>query len=68
MPRVHIFDHDQPIDGVGVWLDTDDGISDGLCIGTGGTIAEAVADAKQELAKGMLALDMLISHFPQEDR
>ena len=37
-----------------VWLDTDIGIQNGLCIGVGRTLREALLDAQEEL-RGRLA-------------
>lgn len=41
--RIHV------IDGVQVWLDTERGECDGLCIGVGDDRAEAIRDAIAEL-------------------
>ena len=51
--RVHIIDDDT------IWLDTDIGERDGLCIGTGATRDEAIRDAIGELLQRAADLDAL---------
>ena len=53
--RLHLVDDEQ------VWLDTDVGTCDGICIGVGDTRAEAIADALAELRDRIADLEAVQS-------
>ena len=40
-----------------VWLDTESGDMDGICLGTGATAEEALRDAREELAAALTEVD-----------
>jgi hypothetical protein len=56
---VDIFEGDD--DQVEVWLDTEDGVKDGVIVGLGATRAEALDDAQSTLQKVLTTIDIAIA-------
>lgn len=56
---IHITIVERPGDGVIVWIDVDGEAGTGVVIGLGDTREAAIADAKTELTRQLVALDEL---------
>jgi len=55
--RIHVVhEHPNPFE---VWIDTEFGVRDGVCIGAGDTREAAIAQAKLELTEQLVALETL---------
>lgn len=62
-PFVRLIEADP--DGVSLWLEpSDQQMKDGLCIGAGATLGEAIADARESLACAARQLDRIESDAP----